>query len=88
VAIRYASFLSFTDAGETWSCEYERTAYNGYDYWDLQSDDFHATAPDNCYGAARYCDNNFQPGGGGPYSNVRNTVRMDPWDDGVFPIPT
>jgi hypothetical protein len=76
------------DGGQTWDCEYERTDYGTQDYWDDGDDSFHTTARDYCYGAARYCDSKFQPGGGGPYTAPRHLLRTNMADDAVMQIPT
>src|SRR6266446_3195054 len=77
---------SSTDQGQTWYCEYERTDYNAPDYWDLGTDFFHSTGQCEMTAVA-YCDNEFHPGGGSPYSAPRYVSRTAS-DDAVLPIPT
>jgi hypothetical protein len=73
------------DGGQTWWCEYERTDYNGPDYWDLGDDYFHTTG--QCeYTSVAYCDGEFHPGGGSPYNAPRYVSRTAS-DDAVLPIP-
>lgn len=78
------------DGGQTWNCEYDHTEYGSGsgtpDYWDYRNV-LHTTAL--CSTAARYCDSNFQPGGGSsPYTDPREIARADEVDDIVFPLPT
>lgn len=75
-----------TDAGQTWDCVYERTDVNMQDYWDLGDDSFYTTG--QCHTTAQYCDTEFHPGGGGPYTAPRSLVRAAAGDDAVILIPT
>ena len=78
---------SSSNDGETWDCVYNHTDVNTGepDYWDPYND-FYTTG--DCSSVARYCDNNFQPGGGGPYTAPRQTIRSVSSDNRSLIVPT